>query len=131
LTVDKPTGQSDFNQLSKRARTSVASRVRAAALAHPARLYTFDALAVGHRDLRGLPLMDRKAFLRDSFEDTGTLVFVNGIVEAGEWVFEQVAEHDFEGMLAKRLDSLYQRGRSHDWQKVKFAGYSRRAALGF
>lgn len=131
LTVDKPSGQSDFDQLRKRAKTSVAPRVRAAALAYPARLYAFDVLAMGHRDLRGLPLVERKAYLRDIFEDTGTLVFVNGIVEAGEWVFEQVAAHDFEGMLAKRLDSLYQRGRTHDWQKVKFAGYSRPAALGF
>jgi bifunctional non-homologous end joining protein LigD len=130
LTVDTPTGRSDFNQLSKRARTSVPLRVRAAALSHPARLYAFDMLATGNRDLRSLPLSERKAHLRDSFENTGALVFVNGIVEAGEWVFEQVVAYDMEGMLAKRLDSTYQRGRSHDWQKVKFSGYSRPAALG-
>jgi bifunctional non-homologous end joining protein LigD len=39
--------------------------------------------------------------------------------------------HDFEGMVAKRLDSTYQRGRSRDWIKVKHADYSRPAALGF
>jgi bifunctional non-homologous end joining protein LigD len=131
LTVDKPTGQSDFEQLGKRARTSIASRVRAAALAHPARLYIFDMLAIGARDLRGLPLLERKAHLRDSFDNSDTLVFVNGIADAGEWVFEQVALHDFEGMVAKRVDSRYQRGRSNDWQKVKFADYSRPGALGF
>jgi bifunctional non-homologous end joining protein LigD len=131
LTVDKPTGQSDFEQLGKRARTSIASRVRAAAVAHPARLYLFDMLAIGTRDLRGLPLLERKAHLRDSFDNTDSLVFVNGIADAGEWVFEQVALHDFEGMVAKRVDSRYQRGRTNDWLKVKFAGYSRPAALGF
>ena len=110
---------------------SVTPSVRAAAVAYPARLYAFDMLAIGNRDLRGLRLIERKAYLRDSFENTGALVFVSGIAEAGEWVFEQAIAHNFEGMLAKRLDSIYQRGRSHDWQKVKFAGYSRPAALGF
>jgi hypothetical protein len=38
---------------------------------------------------------------------------------------------DFEGMVAKRLDSTYQRGRSRDWLKIKYADYSRPAALGF
>jgi bifunctional non-homologous end joining protein LigD len=131
LTVDDATGHSNFEKLLSRASTSVAMRVRAASLANPARLYVFDMLTTGDRDLRGLPLLERKGFLRDSFEDTKVLVFANGIVGAGTWVFEQVEAHGFEGMLAKRLDSLYQRGRSRDWQKIKHAGYGRPAALGF
>jgi bifunctional non-homologous end joining protein LigD len=131
LTVDDPGGYSNFEVLRSRAVTSVASRVKAASIARPARLYLFDILTLGTRDLRGLPLLKRKAFLRDSFEDTGSLVFTNGIVGAGEWVWEQVELHGFEGMVAKRLDSLYQRGRTTEWQKVKYAGFHRKAALGF
>lgn len=110
--------------------TSVASRVTAASIERPPRLYMFDMLTIGTRDLRGLPLIKRKAFLRDSFENTRSLVFTNGIIGAGEWVFEQVVLHGFEGMIAKRLDSLYQRGRTHEWQKIKSADYGRPAALG-
>ena len=131
LTVDKATGHSDFERLRSRSVTSIPSRVLAASIASPARLYLFDILTLGNRDLRGLPLIERKGFLRDSFEDTKKLVFANGVTEAGEWVFEQVEEHAFEGMVAKRLDSLYQRGRSNEWQKIKYAGYGRQAALGF
>jgi bifunctional non-homologous end joining protein LigD len=131
LTVDNPSGHSNFEKLLSRASTTIASRVRAASLANPARLYLFDILTLGNRDLRGLPLLERKAFLRDSFDDTKALVFANGIVGAGTWVFEQVEAHGFEGMVAKRLASLYQRGRSSDWQKIKYAGYSRPSALGF
>lgn len=47
LTVDEPTGQSSFERLQKRARTSVATRIRAAIREHPARLYVFDTLAAG------------------------------------------------------------------------------------
>ncbi|CAB3758688.1 DNA ligase [Paraburkholderia humisilvae] len=131
LTVDEPTGQSSFERLQLRARTSVEMRVRAALRQHPARLYVFDALAAGNHDLRSRPLVDRKELLRDSFENTSVLVYVTGIATAGDWVFEQAQALDFEGMVAKRLDSTYQRGRSNDWLKVKFAGYSRPAALGW
>jgi bifunctional non-homologous end joining protein LigD len=131
LTVDEPTGQSSFERLQLRAKTTVAMNVRAALRQHPARLYVFDMLAAGERDLRQLPLAQRKELLRDSFGNTSVLVYVTGIVAAGAWVFEQVQALDFEGMVAKRLDSIYQRGRSNDWQKVKFAGYSRAAGLGW
>jgi hypothetical protein len=41
---------------------------------HPARLYVFDVLAIGERDVRGLPLSQRKELLRDSFDNTATLI---------------------------------------------------------
>lgn len=131
LTVDESTGRSSFERLQTRARTSVPGRVRAAIRAHPARLYIFDMLATGDRDIRYLPLFERKQILRDSFDNTATLVYVSGIVTAGEWVFDQAKTHDLEGMVGKRLDAPYQRGRSKDWLKVKYADYSRPAALGF
>jgi bifunctional non-homologous end joining protein LigD len=131
LTVDQPTGQSSFERLQVRARTRTAINVRAAMKEHPARLYVFDMLSEGKKDIRNLPLRERKQYLRDSFEDSGELVYPTGIVEAGDFVFEQVIAHDFEGMVGKRLDAPYQRGRSNDWQKVKFQDYSRPAALGW
>jgi bifunctional non-homologous end joining protein LigD len=70
-------------------------------------------------------------YLRGSFDNTPQLVYVVGIAGAGAWVFEQVELHDFEGMVAKWLDSPYQRGRSRDWLKIKYAAYSRPEALGF
>lgn len=106
-------------------------RVRAAAARHPARLYLFDALSLDGEDLRALPLVERKSHLREAFTDTKTLIFANGIVGAGEWVFEQAQALDLEGMVAKRLSSPYQRGRSLDWLKIKNADYGRPAALGW
>jgi bifunctional non-homologous end joining protein LigD len=87
LTVDDAGGHPVFERLKSRAATSVPSRVKAAAARHPARLYVFDILSPGEHDLRGLPLLTRIAILRDMFEALGTLVFVNGIVGASEWVF--------------------------------------------
>nr|WP_238327687.1 hypothetical protein [Paraburkholderia mimosarum] len=117
--------------LQTRARTSVDMRVRASMRQHPARLYVFDILVYGETDIRQLPLVERKEILRASFENTGLLVYVTGIVAAGDWVFEQVKALDLEGMVGKRLAAPYQAGRSREWLKIKFAEYSRPAALGF
>lgn len=67
-----------------------AKRVRAAIREHPARPYVFDMLASGETDNRALPLIDRKQFLRDSFDNTTQPVYVVGIASADARVFEQV-----------------------------------------
>jgi bifunctional non-homologous end joining protein LigD len=59
------------------------------------------------------------------------LIVASGIVGAGQWVFEQAKARDLEGIVAKRLASPYQRGRSRDWLKIKYADYGRPAALGW
>jgi bifunctional non-homologous end joining protein LigD len=131
LTVDDARGHQLFDTLQRRSRMSVPYRVRAAANEYPARLYIFDLLALDGRDVRGLPLLERKAHPRDVFDDSETLVFVNGILEQGCAVFERiVVALGLEGMVGKRLDSTYHRGRSRNWLKVKNPSYPR-AALGF
>jgi bifunctional non-homologous end joining protein LigD len=131
LTVDDDTGRSDFERLRQRAVTKTPKNVRAAAKSDPARLYVFDALSIDGEDLRRLPLSERKERLRESFDDTRTLIYASGVRGAGEFVFGQAQSLDLEGMVAKRLDSTYQKGRSRDWLKIKHTGYSRPAALGF
>ncbi|MGF6870582.1 DNA ligase [Paraburkholderia sp. MM5477-R1] len=135
LTVDDAKGRPSFETLQTRAKTTLPTNVRQAALRHPARLYLFDILAAGNGgatlDYRGVPLAERKHLLRAAFDDTKTLIYITGIPDIGEWVFEQAIAHDLEGMIAKRLDAPYLRGRSRNWLKVKHAGYSRPAALGF
>lgn len=131
LTVDDQNGRPSFERLQLRAVTRSAKNVRAAARINPVRLYVFDALSIDGEDLRTLPLSERKERLRESFDDTQTLIYASGIEGAGEWVFEQAKSLDLEGMVAKRIDSTYQRGRSRDWLKIKYSGYGRPAALGF
>lgn len=131
LTVDDATGRPSFERLQRRAVTRAAKSVKAAARLDPARLYVFDALSVDGEDLRALPLSERKEHLRESFSNTQTLIYASGLEGAGEWVFERAKILDLEGMVAKRLDSTYQKGRSRDWLKIKYSGYGRPAALGW
>jgi bifunctional non-homologous end joining protein LigD len=131
LTVDDDTGRSSFDRLRQRAVTKTPKNVRAAAKTDPARLYVFDALSIDGADIRGMPLTERKLKLRKSFDNTDTLIYASGIEDEGKLVFEHVEELGLEGMVAKRMDSPYQRGRSRDWLKIKFQGYGRPAALGW
>lgn len=120
LTVDDTRGVPSLRllQIRVRAPTDVHNAVRP----NPARLYLFDMLATRKRDLRELPLIDRKRYLRDAFDDTDRLLFSKGIVGAGEWVFEQAKHYGFGGMVGKRLISPYRRGRSRDWVKIGDSG---------
>lgn len=131
LTVDDAGGRPSFERLQRRAVTRTAKRVPAASGINPARLYLFDALSIDGEDLRALPLHERKERLRDSFVDTQTLIYASGVRGAGEWVFERAKSLDLEGMVAKRLDSTYRKGRTRDWLKIKYGGYSRPAGFGF
>jgi bifunctional non-homologous end joining protein LigD len=81
--------------------------------------------AKGQKDIRHLPLEQRKRVLRNSFGDTGILVYVKGIVAAGGWVFMEAVKRDLEGIVAQRLDSPYRRGLSPDWLKIKNPTYDR------
>ncbi|MGF6440110.1 DNA ligase [Paraburkholderia youngii] len=131
LAIGDGRGPVAFAQLLKRLSTTSLRNMPAAARRHPARLFVFDMLMSGTRDLRELELTERKAHLRDAFDDTERLVYLTDVDSVGELVFEQVTIHDFEGMVAKRKASKYTRGRSINWLKIKNPSYSRPAALGF
>ena len=82
--------------------------------------YVFDILWLDGSDVRGLPLRERKALLRDalSFED-GAIRLTEYRNEAGEAMFEEACRSGWEGVIAKRADSVYTSSRSRDWLKFK------------
>jgi bifunctional non-homologous end joining protein LigD len=129
LAIDDARGHQLFDVLGRRARMSIPQRITDAARRYPARLYVFDLLALDGRDVRDLPLLERKRLLRELFVDAGGLIFVNGICGHGRAAFEQVVALDLEGLVAKRLSSSYRSGRTRDWLKVLNPSYHRRAMV--
>ena len=81
--------------------------------------YVFDLLSYGGKDLRGTPLRDRKRMLRNAFTFTDPLRLSTHRDADGEALFEDACKRGWEGVIAKRADSLYQPGRSADWLKFK------------
>ena len=83
-------------------------------------LYVFDLLRLEGRDVRDLPLRERKALLRDSFQFGGHVRYSRHRNENGKELFREACKQGLEGLVAKRADSPYRSGaRSRDWLKLK------------
>jgi bifunctional non-homologous end joining protein LigD len=80
----------------------------------------FDLLRHEGRDVRDLPLRERKALLRKSFEFGGRVRYSPHRNEHGTKLFREACSKGLEGLIAKRADSHYRSAaRSRDWLKLK------------
>ena len=129
LVVADEQGCSDFEELRRRALLQRPRLIDWAARRTPASLVVFDVLCANGEDLRSLPLSERKQWIQRNLTSTPRLRVVDCVPIYGEALFAVVAEHDYEGIVAKRLDAPYRAGRQPTWRKVKNQRYSRREAL--
>src|SRR6478672_6993336 len=85
----------------------------------PVFLYLFDLLEFDGHDLTGLPLRERKRFLRKALSFKGPIRYTPHRNERGEELFREACAKGWEGLIAKRADGPYVHGRSGDWLKLK------------
>jgi bifunctional non-homologous end joining protein LigD len=78
--------------------------------------HVFDILWLNGRDLMPLPLIERRAILRD-LALRSPLHAVAEVTGAKPW--EQACRQGWEGVIAKRRDSHYEQRRSPSWLKMK------------
>jgi len=83
--------------------------------------YVFDLLELADEDLRPLPLLERRARLRQAVRFHGRLRHTPYVRGDGERAFRRACQRGWEGLIAKRADSRYLAGRSRDWIKLKCA----------
>jgi len=76
---------------------------------------------MGGKDLRPLPLVKRKALLQQQLGRTERIVYCHHIGENGERLFAEADRLGLEGIIAKKADSPYRRGRTPNWVKIKTA----------
>jgi bifunctional non-homologous end joining protein LigD len=83
-------------------------------------LHAFDLLELNGKDLRPLPLGERKAKLAKLLAgSTAGIVFNEHTDEDGATVFKHACRFGLEGIVSKRVTSPYRSGPSRDWIKVK------------
>lgn len=86
---------------------------------HPVVYIVFDLLRLDGNLLVDLPYRTRRRLLHDLLPD-GANWRTPSSVDDPEALLELAAERDLEGIVVKRLDSVYQPGvRSNAWRKVK------------
>lgn len=82
--------------------------------------YIFDLLWCDGRDVRSMPLRERKQLLKSIMPVSEVLRFSDDIETAGEQLFAQMQQRHMEGMVAKQASSAYREGlRGMDWIKIK------------
>jgi ATP-dependent DNA ligase len=86
--------------------------------------YAFDLLYLNGRDLRQLPLIERKEKLRTLIEKSGLPDVICGKYVEGRGVdlFNEVVRRNLEGVVAKRKTGMY--ATISGWLKIKNPNYT-------
>jgi bifunctional non-homologous end joining protein LigD len=111
LTAD---GISDFGALQEALGCQGGSREMA--------FVVFDILHLEGRDLRPLPLVERKGILArvlDKLPVRSPVQFSSDVTGQGSKFFKLACRRHLEGIVSKRANAPYRSGRSSDWHKVK------------
>ncbi len=80
--------------------------------------YAFDLLWLNGKDLRALPLIERKKQLRRLIAKNGCerIICAQHIAKHGTALYREICERDLEGIVAKRKDGVY--SVSGQWFKI-------------
>jgi bifunctional non-homologous end joining protein LigD len=78
--------------------------------------HVFDVMWLNGRDVTNLPLVERRALL-DALPLRAPIERVAALDDAKPW--ERACREGWEGVIAKRRDSVYEQRRSLLWQKMK------------
>lgn len=83
--------------------------------------FVFDLLFLDGKDLRQLPLIERKGFLQNLLKEVNlpSIKYSDHIENRGIAFFKKAADKGLEGIMAKEKESLYLSRRSSSWLKIK------------
>jgi bifunctional non-homologous end joining protein LigD len=111
-------GVPSFELLQRRINVADASSVATLARHHPVVFYAFDLLYLDGRDLRGLPLLERKRLLKEVLQPNDVIRYSEHFAD-GRALFEAAKQQGVEGIVGKKASSFYESRRSGDWLKYK------------
>ncbi|MDB5312390.1 MAG: ykoU [Gemmataceae bacterium] len=116
------TGKSSVRELQQRFHLDDPDEIRRRMERHPAYLYLFDVLSLDRFEVTRLPLARRQALLRDAVTWSDRVRLTESTQARGTESFRRACEAAEEGIVGKRLDSLYVPGRSDAWVKIQCVG---------
>ena len=118
IIAEDETGRSSFEHLGDATRQE--------------RYAAFDILMLGGKDVRALPLQQRRTLLEGVMGQTrGALVLSERVAGSVEEVMEEARRRQLEGVIAKRCGSPYRGTRSEDWLKLKLLANQEVAIVGY
>src|ERR1700733_885852 len=112
-------GISDFQMLQSRINLENPFEIKTKEKQIPVQLCVFDCLYVEGHDICKLPLLVRKKILKKLLSYTATLSYTEHKTGNGIQYFHQACKRKWEGLIAKKADSIYVSIRSPNWLKFK------------
>ncbi len=109
--------QTSFSRLQRR--LGVTNPSPALVAAYPVVFCVFDLLEVDGDDLRGRPLVQRRARLTEAVRSGAALQLSEAWRDDSQGRFARACGSGWEGLIAKRAQASYVAGRSRDWLKLK------------
>jgi bifunctional non-homologous end joining protein LigD len=108
---------------------------------HPVYFFIFDCLKKDRKDLRTKSLLERKKILKKSINFIPPLFWSEYVIGQGKALFKKAVKNGWEGIIGKKISSIYVGKRSRNWVKIKceksqefiIIGYTlpKRSRLGF
>lgn len=116
-------GITDFYEVQRRSLLTNSFKIQLAAGKLPAVFCVYDIIYIEDREVRYLPLIERKQLIEENVTENDQIAISRYIETYGVQFFDLIKSRGLEGMVAKRKDSLYWYGkRSKDWIKCKIMG---------
>ena len=113
-------GKPDFFEIQRRSLMSNSFKIKLASSRLPASFTAFDILYYDNRDVKDLPLMQRKKLLEKNIKENASIAISRYIEEQGIKFYQLAKENQLEGIVAKRRESKYYLDkRTKDWIKIK------------
>lgn len=117
VAFDPERGVTSFARLQQRMQLRDPVRARRSQVA--VHLYIFDCMHYAGLDLTGLPLLERKAALKDIVRYADPIRFTPFETTGAATMLRKACDQGEEGIIAKRADARYVSARSADWLKIK------------
>ncbi|MBP1079766.1 bifunctional non-homologous end joining protein LigD [Bacillus capparidis] len=129
ITALENPNKSNFEYVQQRGRMKNSEMINSAADRRPVVFLAFDLLRLGEEDLSSSPLKMRKQKLKEwgkqhklpvepSIDDKKAIQLIPPF-ENKELIWDHVILNDGEGIVAKKKNSEWKKGKTTDWMKIK------------
>jgi DNA ligase D-like protein (predicted ligase) len=120
VALDKA-GISDFQLLQSRINLKALADIEAKVKTTPIHYRIFDVMYVDGYNLQKLPLLERKKILKKLLTYDELLTYTQHKTGNGLALFKRACKLRWEGLIVKKMRSIYVNKRSPDWLKFKCA----------
>ncbi len=124
-------GRPSFEMLQQRINVAEPRAIARLARSHPVVFFAFDLLYLDGRDLRALPLLERKKLLEGVLQPNDIIRYSEHFTSNASELLAAAKQQGLEGIVGKRAHSRYESRRSSDWTKWKVVDSADFAICGY